>query len=442
MAGLVAAHALAKSGLNVAVLEARDRVGGRVFTARVDRDKAEPLPIELGAEFIHGHPPETWDLIREARLETRARAGAHLCFRDGALQRHDEELEGGMAVLEEMTRWQANQSPDRDLSFAQYLQWHAIGEFARVRALEYVEGFNAADASVISVASLARQQRAEDAIDGDRLFCIVGGYGALPAFLARDLVRSGGSVTLGAPVRQITWRRDRVDITADSPDGDILRVKAKRVLVTVPLGVLQADAIAFAPKPSALMHAQQLRMGAVLRITLVFRERFWSDPAMLEATPKWAAQLDQLSFLFAHGALPATWWTLMPDTAPVITGWIGGPAVGAVQAEQQVRVGVNALLERAINTLADVLSLPVDRVRGLLLSWHTHDWQADPYARGAYSYVPAGAIDASAKLCEPVANTIYFAGEHTDVSGHWGTVHAAVRSGLRAAGQLLHLEHV
>jgi monoamine oxidase len=158
--------------------------------------------------------------------------------------------------------------------------------------------------------------------------------------------------------------------------------------------------------------------------------------------PTCAGALSQLSFLFAHGALPATWWTPMPDRAPVITGWIGGPAVRAVQGEQQLRVDANALLERAINTLAEVLTLPVQRVRGLLLSWHTHDWQADRYARGAYSYVPVGAIDASAKLSEPVADTIYFAGEHTDVTGHWGTVHAAVRSGLRAARQLLHLQHV
>jgi monoamine oxidase len=66
-----------------------------------------------------------------------------------------------------------------------------------------------------------------------------------------------------------------------------------------------------------------------------------------------------------------------------------------------------------------------------------HDWQADPFARGAYSYVPAGAADASLHLSYPVDGTLFFAGEHTDTSGHWGTVHAALRSGLRAAEQLL-----
>jgi monoamine oxidase len=72
-----------------------------------------------------------------------------------------------------------------------------------------------------------------------------------------------------------------------------------------------------------------------------------------------------------------------------------------------------------------------------LRSWHTHDWSADAYARGAYSYVPAGALDASDEMSVPVAGTLYFAGEHTDTSGHWGTVHGALRSGLRAARRVL-----
>jgi monoamine oxidase len=73
----------------------------------------------------------------------------------------------------------------------------------------------------------------------------------------------------------------------------------------------------------------------------------------------------------------------------------------------------------------------------LLISWHWHDWNADEFARGAYSYVPAGAIDAPDNMTLPVEGTLYFAGEHTDTVGDWGTVHGALRSGLRAAGQVL-----
>jgi monoamine oxidase len=72
----------------------------------------------------------------------------------------------------------------------------------------------------------------------------------------------------------------------------------------------------------------------------------------------------------------------------------------------------------------------------LLLSWHTHDWQRDPLIRGAYSYAPAGAVRASEVLAQPVACNLYFAGEHTDTTGHLGTVHAALRSGLRVVEQI------
>jgi monoamine oxidase len=78
-----------------------------------------------------------------------------------------------------------------------------------------------------------------------------------------------------------------------------------------------------------------------------------------------------------------------------------------------------------------------DAVQKLLKGCYTHDWQHDRFALGAYSYVAAGGLNASKQMTEPVEDTLYFAGEHTDITGHWGTVHAAMRSGLRAAEQVL-----
>jgi monoamine oxidase len=73
----------------------------------------------------------------------------------------------------------------------------------------------------------------------------------------------------------------------------------------------------------------------------------------------------------------------------------------------------------------------------LLVSFHTHDWQSDPFSRGAYSYAPKGAAAVSEALSRPMEDTLFFAGEHTDTTGNWGTVHAALDSGLRAAAQVL-----
>jgi monoamine oxidase len=90
----------------------------------------------------------------------------------------------------------------------------------------------------------------------------------------------------------------------------------------------------------------------------------------------------------------------------------------------------------ACGELAAVFVLPEQTLRDALVATHWHDWSRDPFSRGAYSYVPAGALDAPTAMTRPAAGTLFFAGEHTDITGHWGTVHAALRSGLRAATQI------
>ena len=90
-----------------------------------------------------------------------------------------------------------------------------------------------------------------------------------------------------------------------------------------------------------------------------------------------------------------------------------------------------------LGTLATFLNSSPSDLRRHLLRSHLHDWQLDPHSLGAYTYVPKGAIDASDELSVPVEATLFFAGEHTDTSGHWGTVHGALRSGYRAARQVL-----
>jgi monoamine oxidase len=437
VAGLAAGRTLAAAGLRIAVLEARGRVGGRIFTMHPATAGMAGSPVELGAEFIHGLPQESWDLLREALLDTYELDGATLCSVDGILQRHDEQREGGIAILEQMTQWLAAQSPGSDMSFADYLPLTDASPAARARAVEYVEGFNAADSGVIGVAALARQQQAEDQIDSDRLFRVLRGYDALPKFLSQQMLAAGGSVLLDSVVQRIAWQRGAVKISGTRNGNEAFGLSAKRALICVPLGVLQADAIEFAPAPgNVLSHARRMRMGPVLRITLIFRKRFWAKLYVPEAPAEVQAGLERLSFLFTHGASPPTWWTPMPHTEPMITAWVAGPRALLMEQQRKAAGGADALLEMCLTTLANAFDLPLVRLQKQLVSWHTHDWQADPYALGAYSYAPAGAVDASAMMTQPVEDTLFFAGEHTDTSGHWGTVHGALRSGLRAAAQL------
>jgi monoamine oxidase len=184
--------------------------------------------------------------------------------------------------------------------------------------------------------------------------------------------------------------------------------------------------VSITPQPGNVFDlASRLRMGTVRRFTLLFHERFWASVPPQPA-------MDQLSFLFANEEMPPVWWTPHPETSNTITAWVGGPR-SAVFSEMPSK----SLTQTVCTSLAKILSLDPSHVKSLLLACETHDWQADPYALGAYSYIAKGGLEAPAQMTQPISDTLFFAGEHTDTTGHWGTVHAAIRSGLRAATQVL-----
>jgi monoamine oxidase len=196
------------------------------------------------------------------------------------------------------------------------------------------------------------------------------------------------------------------------------RWHAHKLVCTLPLGVLQADAVRFAPEVTAIRAAAgQMRAGRVCRFTLRFARRLWPET---------------LSFLMTPELLPTVWWTAHPADSHTLTGWVGGP-----RALPLLGLSAEELKQHAVAAVAQALELPEDAVRTELRGFYTHDWDADPFARGSYAWVAVGGLEASAAMSEPVVATLYFAGEHTDTSGHWGTVQAALGSGVRAAGQIL-----
>jgi monoamine oxidase len=406
MAGLAAARRLAEAGLRVTLLEARDRIGGRILTIRSPHEK---LPIELGAEFIHGRPPELLDLIHEAGLTLFEREGEVLCH-DGK-KMVDCDFFEAFGVLDDLPA-------EPDMSFTEFLAGTQLPETVAARAKAYVEGFNAADANLIGTAALRKQQQAEEAIDGDRSFRLLEGYDRLPQFLLERFQTAGGYLHLDTAVTEINWKPGQVRVTTANPA--VPELHAPRAAIALPLGVLQArgvgKSVAISPDTEASPAIQKMVMGAATRLTLLFRERFWKE------------LMPELSFLLTREVPLPTWWTSFPNQSPALTGWAGGPRALAAPS------GV-ALQEEALAALSRVFQR--NDLRSLLVGAHTHDWQSDPFSRGAYSYAPKGALQASEELARPIENTLYFAGEHTDTTGHWGTVHAALGSGLRAAKQIL-----
>jgi monoamine oxidase len=411
MAGLTAARALAEAGQQVLVLEARDRIGGRIHTQHVGSEA-----LEFGAEFIHGRSPELWALIEEAGLETYERDGAQLCFEAEELRECGNTLEEIFDPLEAL-----EDLPDPDITFAQYLNRMQLSDEERDAIIGYVEGFNAADHREISAASLGAQQKAEESIEGDHTYRLRGGYDQLPAYLANRIAEYKGSIRLSTPVRELRWQPAHVEAITDTGT-----FTARQAVVALPLAVLQRGSVAITPSPKAVLQAaSQLRMGQVSRFTLLFREPFWKH---LPPQPA----LQRLSFLYSFSQMPPVWWTPHPEPGNSITGWVGGPRSSALTG-----LSSDELARHACATLAKIFGINADSLNRSLLGCYTHDWQQDPFALGAYSYVAAGGLDAPRQMTEPVGSTLFFAGEHTDTTGHWGTVHAAMRSGLRATAQIL-----
>jgi monoamine oxidase len=171
-------------------------------------------------------------------------------------------------------------------------------------------------------------------------------------------------------------------------------------------------------------------MGEVIRVSLRFRERFWDN---LHPAAEHSKTLSDMSFLFSQDDTEwfPTWWSTMPNKLPILTGWAPFRAAEKLSGQSE-----NFIKQKALETLSRLLPTDMQKLEDLLEAIYVHDWQADPFSRGAYSYVKVGGENCPAALGEPIENTLFFAGEATDISGNTGTVHGAIASGKRAAKEI------
>ena len=313
-----------------------------------------------------------------------------------------------------------------DEPFIRLLERSGLEEETKRGIAMYVEGFNAASKDRIGVVGLKHQQEAENAVEGDRIFRTLDGYDAVPLSLYRLLRDPDQTVRLNTVVRSVRWRAGNVELDCARGGEGLAGLEAECAVVTVPLSLLQSTAdadpsIRFNPElPGIRDAAARLAMGSAVRVTLRFRTTFWEQDEAFE----------NASFVFAPGLALPTWWTQLPVRSPVVTGWAGGPPADEFPPADRA-------LACAIDSMSSAFRTPRSRVVEELAAWRFHDWRSDPFARGAYSYVPASSLDAIETLGRPVDKTLFFAGEATDAGGRWGTVHGALRSAERAVGQVL-----
>ena len=415
IAGLAAARELTAKGLECKVLEASARLGGRIWTTTLGG-----LPIELGAEFIHGKPPELYELAVAAGCDPQEITGTPWLARNGVFESCAEFFEQVEEVMAKMDRPSLKEHDESFDEFAAKLR--GVSDEQKRWAREYVQGFHAAHAERVSVRSLVEGEKASEEIDGEKQYRLLGGYARLVDYLAAQLPPE--TICLNTVVRAVRWRRGEVALETSAGD-----FRARAAIVTVPLSVLQAGsgegAIAFTPElPPAKKDAMALlEMGPVIRVTFLFKRPFWRELH---------AEFEDLSFFFSHEQHFPTWWTRQPSPAPVLTGWASGP-----RAEKLAGLQPEEMANRAIESLAKMLGASEAKIRDEMVGWQTHDWQSDPYIRGAYSWTRKGGHDAAWVLAQPAADTLFFAGEATNHEGHNGTVNGAFDTGVRAAREFL-----
>jgi monoamine oxidase len=407
IAGLEAARRLSQAGVDVTLLEARSRLGGRIWTENV-----EGYPLELGAEFIHGRPPEILDQVASAGIRVSPVQGRFVAKDRGS-------WEAGGNVMEEVNHLFENMPADQpDQSFAHYIERTNHSVEAKEHALNFVQGFHAADPERVSVHWLIETTEAEERIDGERSSRFVDGYESLVRSVEEGIDRNHAEILLNSAVTAVQWNPGSVRVRTNAQE-----YHAPRAVIAVPLSILKDRTIRFAPEISEKEQALQLlETGPVIRVSFLFQERFW------EQMP----EMSGFSFMFTVDPVFPTWWSSHPLTFPVLTAWAGGSR-GSALAEYTE----SQLSELALGSLSRIVEIEKEALRRKVQSAHVHNWERDPYSRGAYSYAIVGGAHAFKELAEPLAQTLFFAGEATDFRGFNGTVHGAMGSGRRVAEEII-----
>jgi monoamine oxidase len=411
-AGLTAARSLSRSCKSVVVLEARDRIGGRIHTLH---EKDFSVPVEAGAEFIHGDLPLTKALLKEATINFYKGEGDVWNVKNGHLEAGDlfpeewNELIGALKKLE------------HDMSIAEFLQKYFNDpkyDELRESILRFVQGYDAADATRASAIALREEWTSEEDLTG---YHPEGGYSRAMDFLMNNCTRQGVVFHLSTVVCEIQWRRGHAVVITAQKDQYV----AAKVLITAPVAVLRAGVIKFTPEiPQHAKALDKIETGGVIKFLVEFKEAFWEN----EKIPGFR-KMPGLHFLFSDAFVP-TWWTKKPKQVPLLTGWLAGPVTKDLHKTPET------LWEEGLRSLAYLFDCKKEMLQQQIRAVKIINWVNDPFALGAYAYRTVETPGAMNILSAPIEDTLYFAGEAFYSGPEMGTVEAALASGGEAAEKM------
>lgn len=416
--GLEAGKEIAKAGKKVYVIEARNRLGGRIHTLTVP---GFSIPLETGAEFVHGDMPATQSLLREGGIRFYPIAGKYYMIKNGKFQEH-ENLWTTFPIL-----LSKSDSLKQDMPFSKFLDQYLNEEkykTAREIARGFVEGYDAADIERASTFALREEWKIFGQSDQYRL---KGGHIKLIDFLSKEILKHNGAIFLSTVAKKIRWKRDDVEVISDRDKI----YSARKALITVPLGVLQSKPddeayLHFSPGlPEKLEAAKSIGYGTAIKVFLEFKYAFW------ESSENQIRKMPELGLLISDTSFTAC-WTQLPDKTPLLTGWLAGP-----QAEKYKNTSDENIITMALDALCYIFNTNRSFLIKNLCAGKVVNWQTDPFSLGAYSYATVESNEAKKVLTRPVEDTLFFAGEALSEGTAMGTLEEALANGKKTAEELL-----
>ena len=420
VAGLKAARDLQAAGCIVTVLEGRSRIGGRIQT---DHTRFG-VPVELGAQFIHGRSNNQgeqnpiWALAQGQSWSTVPIAPTGQTYRNGVPLTGAQD-DAFNALGEAFLDWVIDVRKDAIWGNLSYSVENALTDFTRLRKLTgqqvidlraylaaEIEGDLAADTTRISVQTIDEDD--EYGVGGDHQ--ITDGYDQLPTLLAAGL-----DIRLNCIMKSVAHTAKPARVVTSQ--GNFL---AEHVLITVPLGVLKRGAIAFSPLLPAAKRTAISRMGvgAFNKVILQFPTRFWPNG-------NWFINIEGkdpfgLSFTSLEAAAPGS---------NLLVGWQFGQLAVTREAMTDAKL-VSVVLDE-LRRLFGATTVPTPSNTAITR------WTADPFSRGAYSFPCVGSPRSDiTTLAAPVGKSLFFAGEATNAD-YPSTVHGAYLSGAREARNII-----
>lgn len=409
--GLSCAATLLAQGKTVLVLEARERLGGRVYSQN---------DFEYGAEFIHGANPDFIEHFVKHALPFIDSSDNSATYQSGKLTEKKDPWKDIEIIAKRL-----NKNRDPDHSVSDFLRHHKFPVKAVKQFKAYVEGFYGADTDLIGERYLALAEKTEDTKLNklDTFRPAVPYENVLSHLLTESHKRH---IKFNHVAKTIRWSTTGVQVECLASSKKMV-FSASYVVVTVPLGVLISEhpksKIEFIPDiPAIKTQLNVFEMGHVQKMVFKFKTRFWESlteaaPAFLRADPE---------YYFP------TWWTQNPVRTNYLVAWQGGP-----KAFEMSKWGPKKKGMAALETLAKITKKNIKFLKQQALEIHSHNWTTDPYSLGAYSYTRVQHRKTSHNFSLPFEKRIWICGEATAKGSAQGTVHGAIEQGKKAALQIL-----